>query len=348
MNIKLTQEQRDNLKQLHKNCYKRKHADKLKTLLLLDDGFSCVEVGHILLLDDDTIRKYRNQYLNYGANSLLGDNNKGTSSYLSEVDLESLDKHLETYTYSDSKGIINWIEQQFGIIYTPSGINSLLKRIGFVYKKPVLTPCKVSIEKQEEFVKEYQQIKRNLSEQDQIYFVDGVHPQHNTIANYGWIKKGKTKQLKTNNGRQRTNINGAFNAATKQVFYVEDERINAQTMIALLQLILAEQKEGKIHIILDNAKYYHALVVKEFLEDNSRIILHFLPAYSPNLNIIERLWKILKKKVVYNKFYLKFADFKFAVNDFFKNEVWKQKEFENLLIDNFQIIKPDFSGSYLQ
>jgi len=347
MTVRLTQKEREELRQLHRNCRKKRFADKLKAILLLDNGFSCIEVGQILLLDDDTVRKYRNQYLNHGANSLLEDNNKGSLSYLSDVELESLDKHLEENTYSDSKGIIDWIEQEFGVSYTPSGINSLLKRIGFVYKKPVLTPCKVNEEKQEEFVREYRAIKRNLSKEDQIYFVDGVHPQHNTIANYGWIKKGKTKQLKTNNGRQRTNINGAYNAATKQVFYVEDERINAQTMIALLQLILKEQKEGKIHIVLDNARYYHALVVKEFLVDNPRITLHFLPPYSPNLNIIERLWKVLKTKVVYNKFYLKFEDFRLAVNDFFKNEVWKQKEFESLLIDNFQIIKPDFSGSYL-
>jgi transposase len=347
MNIVLTSSQREEIKQLHRFCKQRRFADRLKALLLLDKGFSCVEVGHILLLDDDTVRGYANQYLNQGAQSLLSDNNKGTSPFLKLGQLELLDLHLSDNVYSDSKGIIAWVFNEFGITYTTSGINALLKRMGFVYKKPVLTPCKVDEKKQQEFVTQYQQVKQNLAKEDQIYFVDGVHPQHNTIANYGWIKKGHTKQLKTNNGRQRININGAYNAETKQVFYVEDERINAQTMIALLQLILKEQKEGKIHIVLDNARYYHALVVKEFLEGNTRIILHFLPPYSPNLNIIERLWKILKTKVVYNKFYLKFNDFKFAVNLFFKNEIWKQKEFENSLIDKFQIIKPDFSGSYL-
>jgi transposase len=88
-------------------------------------------------------------------------------------------------------------------------------------------------------------------------------------------------------------------------------------------------------------------LVKDFLKNNSRIIFHFLPPYSPNLNIIERFWKVLKMNVVYNKFYQKFDDFRIAVNNFFKNKVWMDKEFENLLSDNFQIIKPDFSDSYL-
>lgn len=121
--------------------------------------------------------------------------------------------------------------------------------MGFVYKKPVLTPCKANVEKQEEFVKEYQELKENLDKDDQIYFMDGVHPQHNTIASYGWIKKGTTKQLKTNNGRKRTNINGALNQQTKELIFVEDESINSQTMIALIELMLRKQLKGKIYII---------------------------------------------------------------------------------------------------
>ena len=128
---------------------------------------------------------------------------------------------------------------------------------------------------------------------------------------------------------------------------MEDERINSQTMIALLKLILEKQREGKIYIVLDNASYYHAKIVKEFLKEYPRIVLKFLPPYSPNLNIIERLWKILKSKVVYNKFYLKFDDFREKVIEFLENQSWLEDQFENSLTDKFQIIKPDFSDSYL-
>jgi len=348
MIVKLSKEEKSKIKQLHRKCKQRKHADKLKAILLLDKGLSCVEVGEILLLDDDTVRGYRNTYLYQGAEPLLSDKNRGRLSFLNSKQLDTLDKHLTENTYVDSKGIIAWIKNKFGICYSCSGINELLKRLGFVYKKPVLTPCKANVDKQEEFVKQYKELKEKLDIQDQIYFMDGVHPQHNTIASYGWIKKGQTKYLKTNNGRQRTNINGALNLKTKELVYVEDERINSQTMIALLVLILKKQKQGKIYIVLDNARYYHSKIVKAFLKEHPRIILKFLPPYSPNLNIIERLWKILKKKVVYNKFYLKFDDFRKQVIHFLENEIWKQQKFENILSDNFQIIKPNFSGSYVE
>ena len=347
MDINLSQEEKNTIKGLHRSCTQRKHADKLKAILLLDKGHSCIEVGEILLLDDDTIRTYRNTYLNQGAEALLSDNNNGTKPFLSSDQLDALEEHLMKNVYADSKGIVVWVQKEFGIKYTASGITNLLKRLGFVYKKPVLTPCKANIEKQEEFIKQYKELKENLESKDQIYFMDGVHPQNNTLACYGWIKKGQTKYLKTNNGRKRTNINGALNLATKELFYVEDERINSQTMIALLTQILSKQEKGKIHIILDNARYYHSIIVKEFLREHPRILLKFLPPYSPNLNIIERLWKILKQKVVYNKFYLKFDDFRIKVLEFLENKIWLNDQFKNILTDNFQIIKPNFSNSYL-
>ena len=262
MTVNLSQEEKNIIKKLHRSCKQRKHADKLKAILMLNDGFSCMEVGQILLLDDDTVRIYRNTYLNHGASTLLSDNNKGTTSLLSSEQLKALEKQLCENVYRDSKGIVVWIHNQFGVCYSAAGVNALLKRIGFVYKKPVLTPCKANLEKQQEFVAQYKELKENLKSEDQVYFMDGVHPQHNTIAGYGWIKKGKTKHLKTNNGRKRTNINGALNLATKELIYVEDDRINSQTMIKLLLLILQTQKQGKIHIVLDNSRYYHPIIVK--------------------------------------------------------------------------------------
>jgi transposase len=66
----------------------------------------------------------------------------------------------------DSKGIVAWIEKEFRIRYAVSGVNALLKRLGFVYKKPVLTPCKANVKKQEEFVEQYKALKENLGSQD--------------------------------------------------------------------------------------------------------------------------------------------------------------------------------------
>jgi transposase len=343
----LTSEQRAEIKSLHRQCKERRFADKLKSILLLDRDLSCEEISEILLLDDDTIRNYKKQYLSEGVNALLSDNNKGGVSKLTDTQVVELDKHLSENVYTDSNLIIFWIETNFHVKYSLSGINQLLKRMNYVYKKPVLTPCKTDVSKQNEFVEKYQQLKSNLSENDQIYFMDGVHPQHNAIADYGWIKKGETKCLKTNNGRQRININGALNLQSQEVIIVEDETINSQTVIKTLQSILEFQAVGLIHVIADNAKYYHSQIVKDFLKEHPRIQFVFLPAYSPNLNSIERLWLIMKKNVVYNKFYEKFSDFREHILAFFENKTWTNPKWENFLTDNFHVVQPNFSGSYL-
>lgn len=335
--------QRTELKSAHKKCKDKRFADKVKAVLLLDKNFSAEQVAEILLLDDDTVRNYKKLFLEFGVNALLSDKNNGSAPKLSTTQLHDLEQHLGINTYNDSKKIMGWIKEKFNILYSVSGVQTLLKRMGFVYKKPVLTPSKLNFDKQITFVEEYHALKENLAPQDEIYFMDGVHPQHNSVASFGWIKKGEKKELKTNNGRQRININGALNIGKKELIFVEDERINSQTMITTLEKISIHQPEGKIYIILDNARYYHANLVKEFLIKNPRIELKFLPPYSPNLNIIERLWYILKKNVTYNQFYEKFKDFEQEIRTFFENQTWKNPKYDNFLTDNFHIIKPNFS-----
>jgi len=70
----------------------------------------------------------------------------------------------------------------------------------------------------------------------------------------------------------------------------------------------------------------------------------FLPPYSPNLNIIERLWPIMKKEVVFNRYYERFDAFRESVLNFFSEEKWKRPCHAKLLTDNFHIVEPCFSG----
>jgi transposase len=150
-------------------------------------------------------------------------------------------------------------------------------------------------------------------------YIDGVHPQHNTMLAYGWIKKGQDNIVKSNTGRQRVNINGALDSETHAVITREDESINAISTIELLKKIEAAYPLAAIiYVICDNARYYRSRLVRQFLE-TSKIQLVFLPSYSPNLNLIERLWKFMKKKVLYNKYYEKFDTFKEVTLEFFEN-----------------------------
>jgi len=102
--------------------------------------------------------------------------------------------------------------------------------------------------------------------------------------------------------------------------------------------MIKEQQLGLLYIILDNAKYYRSKLVQEFLEKNPRIHFIFLPPYSPNLNIIERLWKFFKKNITYNEYYEKFSVFKEKSMGFFQNIEKYKPELQTLMTDNFELI----------
>ena len=345
--VKLTKEERTEIKRLHKATGTRMWADRLKAILMLDRGMDFKEIGELLLLHGDTIRTYLEKYESGGLYELTDNKYQGKPIQLTESQLSELDEHLQEYTYQTCKGIRELIKDWFLVDYTVSGVRELVLRLGFTHKKPKCSPGKADVEKQKEFVERYTKAKEELGEDDQIYFIDGVHPQHNTIATSGWIKKGQQKLLKTNTGRKRVNINGALELESKAVIHVQCDSVNAQSTIDLFEKLLKHQPKGRIIGVLDNARYYHAKLLKEYLKNHSRIELMHLPSYSPNLNIIERLWLILKKYIVYNKYYPKFSEFEDSVESFFEREVWKQKDFENYLIDKFHVPELKFSGSFL-
>jgi transposase len=256
-----------------------------------------------------------------------------------------LDKHIAANTYFSSKQIALYIEERFGICYTTNGTIALLHSLGYSYKKPKHVPGKANKEKQEEFIKKYTELKAFKSEKDKIYFMDGCHPQHNSQPAYGWIKKGEQKELKSNTGRKRVNLNGAYNLEDHELIIREDESINSQSTIALCKQISQRQKAGMIYIICDNAKYYKSNLIKQYLETNNRIKMVFLPPYSPNLNIIERLWRFLKKQITYNRYIEKYTVFREKVMDLFENIDKYKDELKSLMTDNFQILDPKFSYS---
>lgn len=143
-----------------------------------------------------------------------------------------------------------------------------------------------------------------------------------------------------NTGRKRLNINGAINSANPtEVVHHECETINAITTIVFLKVIEERYlNKKKIHLFVDNARYYRSVLVQEYLQ-NSRIMMHFLPPYSPNLNPIERLWKFMKKEVIKSDYTPDFKVFQQRIQDFFANIGNYKDKLKSLINTNFQIIK---------
>ncbi len=335
----LTERYKIKLRNIHKSCKNKRHADRIKAVLLCDKGYSFKEIASILLLDDSTVRNYINDYKTCGVDVLLYDNWKGGTGKLTKVQENELKDHIDENFYLCSKEVIHYVMKKYRVKYKERGMNNLLHRIGFVYKKPKQVPGKADQEKQEIFIKEYRALQEKKGKEDKIWFLDGVHPRHNMIPSYGWILKGKEKKLKSNTGRKGLNINGALNIEDMKITVREDDRINAESTINLIKQIEKKQPKGNIHLIADNARYNYSKLVKKYIATKERIEIIYLPPYSPNLNIIERLWKFYKKEILYGQYYVTFEEFVQKTRDFFKTATTKyKKELNTLLTDNFQNI----------
>jgi transposase len=331
----LASEERMLLKKHHKVERDKRICDRIKTVLAYDDGHSYAHIADILLLDDETIRRHIKKYF---SENKLAPENGGSASKFTEIERNELMSHLNEKTYLYVKEICDYVNKTFSISYSISGMTSWLKSNGFCYKKPHGVPAKADLEKQSDFIKAYQTLKETLPVGDVMYFADSSHPQHQTKLAYGWIKKGVRKAQKMTACQKRINIIGAINIANHDLQYQQVAWVNGESIIIFLQQLLdANASAGKIHLYWDNAGYHRSKEILEFIKD-TKIVLHYLPPYSPNLNPIERLWKVMHEQVTYNHYYQKFADFTEGILSFFKNIERYKPILQNRINDNFQTL----------
>lgn len=176
-----------------------------------------------------------------------------------------------------------------------------------------------------------------LTRRGKVYFLDAAHLLHAAIASRGWIKRTKSVVLKTNSGRNRLNIIGAYSPDDQSLISWEGrESCDAERVAAVLKQIRQANPGKRLLVVLDNAPYNHAPAVTEAAKA-LRIELLYLPTYSPNLNLIERFWKFLKRKVARNRYHATFAEFRAAVQKVLNNLSDYKTELASLMTERFQL-----------
>ena len=129
-----------------------------------------------------------------------------------------------------------------------------------------------------------------------------------------------------------------MNAETYEVTVLESDTVNTDSTVQLLEILDQKYPLAKeIILILDNAKYHYSNEVQDNLRDHPRIRRVFLPSYSPNLNLIERLWKFFKKKVLYNQYHENVETFRKACINFFRNIDQYADEIASLMSGGFEL-----------
>lgn len=335
--INLTASEKASLELWHRESRNPKKCDRIKAILLRSEGWDLKSIAQALRIHEVTATRYIKDYVK---KEKLQAEMTGSESFLSIEQIQELSAHLESNLFHYAHEIAAYIKNTFGVEYSIPGLNKLLHRIGFSYKKPKGRPHKANPELQEDFIATYEELKSSISPEEKILFIDSCHPTQSTKLEYGWIKTGATKEVSTTASKTRINLIGAIELGKVDEAFVQHyEKINSESVSLFFEQLKIIHGSKKLHIILDGAGYHRseALQAKAKTMD---IALHYLPPYSPNLNPIERLWKIMNEKVRNNYYFATAKEFREKILGFFSDTLPRlKKELGNRVNDNFQRLK---------
>ncbi|MBS2773131.1 IS630 family transposase [Anoxybacillus rupiensis] len=136
-----------------------------------------------------------------------------------------------------------------------------------------------------------------------LLYEDESHIRDVQTLHATWQPKGKQKQMPVSESQTTLHLFGAVNPEEGEVFCMETDTCNTQTFHQFLKYLLPCHPQKHLILVLDHARYHHALALRPFLtKHEDRLTLFFLPSYSPTLNLMERIWKWLKEVVLSNRY----------------------------------------------
>ena len=315
---------------------KRIHCIYLKSTA---QQLSCEKIGLYVGLSRQKVSNFIQLYNQSGIQSLKF-NNYGTNKSELENHSETLLSNLESNPVHQLSQAKERVESLTGIKRSLSAIESFLKRNDFKYQKTGHIPSKADVQKQETYLTETLNPAIEKAKNGEIYllFLDAAHFVMGVFLCNMWSKIRLL--IKSSAGRKRLNVIGVVDAITQKILSQTNiTSVNAEAMAVFLYYLKSQMPDKPISIVLDNARYQHCNFIKE-LAQQLDITLLFLPPYSPNLNLIERLWKFTKKTALYGKYYEKFDEFQEAITACLNQANDKyDTELKSLMTLNFQTFK---------
>jgi transposase len=316
-----------------------KVRQKMEVLWQKHVGIPHYQICQIVGISGNTLRAYLREYQDGGLDKIREIRFYQPQSKLAEYKT-SLTTYFRRHPPASAPEAARKIEQLTGIQISPKRALEFLKTLGFKRRKVGHIPAKADPDKQEAFRKDELEprLKDAKAGTRAVFFVDAAHFVMAPFLGFVWCLTRLFIQAPA--GRKRFNVLGALNAVTHELItVVNDSYINSHSVADLLHKLAALRLNIPITLVLDNARYQKCTYIKE-LAASLHIELLYLPAYSPNLNLIERLWKFVKAEVLNGRYYEDFSAFKAAITGCLAQTgtTYKHK-LDSLLNPKFQTFK---------
>jgi transposase len=342
--IRLTAQQRHEIGERRRQAQDRRIYQRLSAVLWIDAGRTREEVAELLGISTRQVGQWLRIFRNQGLDELCTLHYRGDPGRLSPARVARLKDEIARGVFHSAEQVRTWIEATFGVPYSLTGVKDLLRRIGASYHKVSGFFWKADVKKQKGWVRKYRRHRREAGPGTRRYFVDACHPIWGVDLLYScWLLVGQRSYVGVGNGRKRLNILGAYSPDDHD--YVDlrltEENITGEQFVKLLEALRAKHPgTEKFILYLDNARYYSKPVVKEWLAAHREFRLVPLPAYSPNLNLIERLWKFLRKTAL-NRWHETFEAMQGAVAEVLDHLDRYRSQLDGLMTEEFHILKEE-------
>src|SRR3954452_23204081 len=340
--IRLTPQQRKDISERRRHAPDRRVYQRLSAVLWSDDGRTREEIADLLGVSTRQVGQWLRIFRNKGPDELCTLHYQGDPGRLGPAQVERLKQEIATGVFHNAEQVRTWVHDTLGVAYSLSGIKELLRRIGASYHKVSGFFWKADIEEQKKFVRKHRRHKREAGPETRRYFVDACHPVWGVDLLYScWLLTGQRFSVGVGNGRKRLNILGAYSPDDHDSvdLRLTKENITGEQFVKLLEALRAKQPDTeKFLLYLDNARYDSKPCVKQWLANHREFRLVPLPAYSPNLNLIERLWKFLRKKAL-SRWHETFEGMQAAVAEVLDRLGDYREELTTLMTERFAIVE---------
>ena len=313
---------------------------RIISAILIIAGVRNPKITELTGLSERGICDLKNQLMNDDVDNLFEiKSGRGRKSKIKDVESQIVEE-IEKGNYQTLQQIADMIHDKFEINVSLMSVSRLVKKNEIRKLKAGSLPAKADTVTQRNF---YESILKPLMHRAKrknsahvLFFMDASHFVHGCDFLGGVYSKVR-RFVRTFSGRQRYNVLGAINFVTRKVHTVTNTTYITATEICQMLTFLASEYAGKkIHVVLDNARYQKCEAVTALAHD-LKIDLVYLPPYSPNLNLIERLWKFTKGKLRV-KYYSDFATFKDSIDSIIENtETVFKEQISSLIADKVQL-----------
>jgi transposase len=285
---------------------------KMEAVYLKSQGLPHHDICRLARISENTLRAYLRQFQEGGVERLKRTDWDGPQSELSDHH-QAIEEHFRNNPPRSTAQAAADIERLTGVRRGPTQVRKFLKGLGLRFRKLGMIPAKADASEQARFLDERlrPRPKRARRLKRVVCFVDAAHFAHGTFLGYLWCFARLS--IRGPSGRKRFNVPGAIDAVTRELTAVtNDTTIDATAICELLRKLSDRYPGLPMTLVLDNARYPRCEPVR-LLAAELKIERLYLPPYSPNLNLIERLWKFVKKEVLSCRYYEDFARFKEAI-----------------------------------